>query len=354
MARGESLLDLPVEGVLTYGRVLDRYFTGLTTQRDLEPMMHGLQVIKEEGLGREFHKEYQQVVLRTHRARKIIEWYEKKYGMDEEGMILDPINLHRQIFRKNLTSVRARSYNLSIGFKKQWRYKRFLGYVNHAIYDDLDKDWSWIEKNLERGKNMSSHGLVFFVKNKLVHRNFLKTFIERERLGKVPQKGNIEDMVFELNSPEEFQSASTVDHELRHVIDNIIGTKGKDELLKIVEIQAELNCRKGIRGVGRDLRDLNDSIDRSIKRKEEIIENAKKINHCYFNENFKKQEKVIEREIERLKRRREEIGQVYSEFNESIQNIPRDHWRTLSYVFSYTPDIVVLAQLKRIEKHFKQ
>ncbi|MBL7052085.1 MAG: hypothetical protein ISS01_03255 [Nanoarchaeota archaeon] len=340
------MLELPVEEVLTYGRVLDRYYSGLCTDRSLDPMHYGLKVMQEEGLERKFLKSYQQMILRTSRAKNIMEFYEDKFGINEEGKIVDSRGLHKRIFHKDLKTARARSYGISIGFNRLWREKDSLGYVTFQSYDDLDQDWNWIRANLERGKNMSSHGLVFFVKKDTIHPWLLNTYQESRRdISKLEGLGR---MRMELSSPEEIREMSTVDHELRHVIENIMGTKINSTIFKLEEIKASLVTNKGINGVRRDCNDLNNIIDTNISENENAIESLGKLDGPVYDNLRKHAHKKLMESREQKK----QIEGKYERFEEHIRDIPEEHWRTLSYVVSITPDIMLLEQLERIGDHF--
>ena len=346
----ETLLRIPVKDIITYGGVLDRYFSGLSTDRSLDPMHYGLQIIKEEGLPRDFRTDYQQMVLRTSRARNIMKFYEEKFGIYENGVFVDSVGLHKEIFRRKLKSARARSYGISIGFKKIWRDKGSLGFVKLQRYDDLDRDWSWIRKNLERGKTMSSHGLVFFVKKELMPYWLLGVQMESRR--EDPKLDNLARFRMSTMDFEEKREIETVDHELRHVIENIMGTKEYGGL-NLEEIKASLVTSAGINGVKRDSENLIGTKDRLIEEMTETIKTLK-LNTSSGRRNpifTKIYERAIRRKKE-LEEQRSTIEETYSEFEEHIGNIPEEHWRSLSYVFSFTPEAIILEQLRRIRGNF--
>jgi len=298
----QSLADL-----ISYASALDEYFDTLIYDREQHPLHFAFAIAKKYDLSKDQLENFKRIALRTFRAQEITHYFEERFGVNKDFSIQDPQGLHALVFRGKYVpkEMDARSYNISIGFTKHnWQRKDALGYTEDTYYDVLFNDLQKTIKKLEAGQHNTCRRLIFFSKAYLAHGEDLKESM-------ASFDSDIEDAII-------------VYHELRHVFDHIMGSSGEEMALRFLETQAHMATYES-RGIKRD-----------HKRREDILE-----------------EQLAGKDDESLTTRKGLLRDSYNQCFQNLQQIPREHWRKLSYAISTTNASLVPDLFQLLAEHYK-
>lgn len=317
------------------------------------------------GIGRDIAAEYRldepqidfmkDIILRTHRAREIVKYLEQRFG-GSEGMFDDPHGLHKLMTPKKTYQPKflsARSYGVAIGFKKdRWVRKDWVGYAPNSWYEILMNDVAKSIRKFEAGKSTSVRTLSFFTSLDLIPPS------EVEEVYCEFTPGPLSIFVNQKT-----RTAMHINHEVRHVLDNIIGYDNISTP-HYAESQADM-MKLDLDGFERDKASSEkitqhkiDDCEAAIQRKEIEITQA---GHSESNAMGLRSEHVsrLRRELtdkieersalqETLKSETEEIDNA----KKSVRSIPPRNWAAVSYLISMTPNSQVSTMLERVARQF--
>jgi hypothetical protein len=243
------------------------------------------------------------VANRTAKAKAIVSYLESRFGVNADGTFEDAEGLHELLFYgEKPRKLEARSYNIGIGFTEgYWKQKGTHGYKhevvngNNCLEDLTDETISLLKK----GNENDCGNLAFRIPSDKV----MKKKTEKASEGRTKDERLLATIFGGVASfePEEFKQ-QVIDHELKHVIDNIIGHSYFDFF-----IETPAHLYSGIEismGIERDFVE-------AIKREEEWTELAR-----YRVEKYRKMNvpKVIiessEEILEKRERRTKEIKET--------------------------------------------
>jgi len=321
-----------------YGKALDSFFDTMQFENPTEIAGLVRDLTREYELTKRNKTEFADVAVRTFKAQQIVKYLGNRFGVDDDGMIQDPHGLYGLIFKNKKVPqlLEARSYGFSVGIRKlRWRHSNYLGFVTDSSpFDLLKNPLEKTIKKLDKNKKTSLWRLTFLTKDELYDPARIQQWLTsvKERAEQNDYRPSTEVV------PEE-----TIYHEIRHIIDNILGIEGGLQTdFHFVETQADFSCYRG-RGLDRDYQTQLATIDWCIKRDEKSTRNWNRhiseetpgsITHQRLVENKEIVEKS-KRELEHKK----EMAPI--DVRTNAQHIKQFHprtWKALSYLVSLSPD----------------
>jgi len=339
--RRDVLMDL-----WQYGKALDSFFDTMQFENPTEIAGLVRDLTREYELTKRNKTEFADVAVRTFKAQQIVKYLGNRFGVDDDGMIQDPHGLYGLIFKNKKVPqlLEARSYGFSVGIRKlRWRHSNYLGFVTDSSpFDLLKNPLEKTIKKLDKNKKTSLWRLTFLTKDELYDPARIQQWLTsvKERAEQNDYRPSTEVV------PEE-----TIYHEIRHIIDNILGIEGGLQTdFHFVETQADFSCYRG-RGLDRDYQTQLATIDWCIKRNEESTRNWNSriseetpgsITHQRLVEN-KERTKEIQKELEHKK------AMAPIDARTNARHIKQFHprtWKALSYLVSLSPDEYMRHHLK--------
>lgn len=284
------------------------------------------------------------VVVRTSKAKYIVRYLEKRFGLNEDGTFKDAKGLHKLLFNGYAPQrLEARSYNFGIGFTQGvWRKNDILGFKHAIVSEDpcLAEGSDPISK-LEKGVMTDCRNLAFRIpgdtrmaKNAENRASTYQELTEEQRLYHAVFGG------FGSLKPNELKQ-EVIDHELRHVIDELIGAEFASDFF--VETQAHLYENAAPkRGIRRDFNGHEAKLQRMKKIFDEKARNGKEENMPdVITDNYKRIAENYQKKLDKLKSECAEILPVFDRFvRQRVTNglfSDKDN-KIKSYLFSTMPN----------------
>ncbi len=201
------------------------FFETLRERRDVNVRDVAARVKTEYGLTDNQQRYLDKVVVRAVKARTIVQYLEKRFGLNENGTFKDSKGLSSLLFgAKAPETAEVRSYGFGIGVtNNHWDDDETYG-LRHPCEnpreDPLKVDANSTISRLARGNSSGCQGLVFCIPLD----SGLQKIIDGEE-GKLTDSFKAVRNRIEGVPTVEKVKKETVDHELRHVIDAIMGTE---------------------------------------------------------------------------------------------------------------------------------
>ncbi len=264
-----------LESKIIYGaHALEQYFRCLEVSRGSKPLKCAEEIIGKFSLTGNQRAYLEQVAVRADRARGIVKYLENRFGVNQDCEFKDPQGLHRAIFVSHRVpkKLSAISNNIGIGFERErWTYKDKAGFVRDFNFDQLSVPLEKTIERLEKGK-LTNCAMLFFsipsidtCERKIHNKKWAGARCSIDDIfsrmhPKSPEYANAARMQYKIGR-----------HEMRHVIDNIIGCEWKNEKqdFGFTETQAHLFEECSLTGLGRDLKaegGAKESLERSQAR----------------------------------------------------------------------------------------
>jgi len=204
-------------------RALYDFFETMRADRTASPKDIAEKLKTEYGLTSNQQKYLDNVAERTSKAKVIVQYLEHRFGLNDDGTFKDAQGLHKLLFNGKVRKrIKAVSYNFGIGFTQgYWGCDEFLGYKNKVLGGTcLSESPRKTISKLERGINNDCMDIAFHLPSDTrMDRTAAKIYDARTQEEKMLQA------IFggRLSTNPEGLRAQVIDHELKHVIDTIIG-----------------------------------------------------------------------------------------------------------------------------------
>ena len=248
------------------------FFETMKSDRGSSPAGVAEELKRTYGLTSNQQKYLDKVVDRTSKAKVVVNYLERKFGLNEDGTFEDARGLHKFLFNDDKKRVEARSYNIGIGFTKgYWGVKNCLGYKENIFSEEpcLSSPKGKTISRLERGISGDCGSLTFHLPSKTrMKRNASDANNRRTKNEKLLHAifGN------GLSADPEKLRDQVVDHEMKHVIDAIIG----DSYHQGFFVETSAHMYEGTRlefGLRRDLKTEWDSLEHGVKMAKKSLNN---------------------------------------------------------------------------------
>tara|TARA_Y100000310_G_C20697217_1_gene826537 strand:- start:1326 stop:2444 length:1119 start_codon:yes stop_codon:yes gene_type:complete len=219
-SKNEHLLGKMVEGA----RALYDFFEVIRDNRDASVREVAEQLKLTYNLTDNQGRYLDNVADRTSKAKSIVQYLERRFGINSDGIFQDPQGLHEVLFNKYTPKrLEARSYNFGVGFTQGvWRRNEALGY-KHCPVTDHSCFTSPLKKTisrLERGAETDCGNLAFRIpSDSRMGKNAKKRI---EQLAGLSENERLVKAIFEPRITPENLKKEVIEHELRHVIDSVI------------------------------------------------------------------------------------------------------------------------------------
>ena len=314
-AKREYLLGKMLEGA----RALYDFFETLRNEKDTNPKELASRINTKYNLTKNQAAYLDNVAERTTKAKTIVQYLEKRFGVKKDGTFKDPKGLYSLLFReKPIQRIEARTYNLGIGFTYgSWNYKGFRGFKHncegidyHPLYDDIQSTIS----RLETGIGSGCKHLTF----RMPVDSKLKKFAEEENRHSdrnLSEEERTLRLIFgRVSTPEKIKQ-ELVNHELRHVIDSIIGNDLEFFTETPAHLYAESTEDRVFWGLKRDFDNAGSTLKNRIKNIRKRTEKLKESNapDVIISTNEKRL-MAAQRELEDIEQKRTEQYELYKQF----------------------------------------
>src|SRR3989338_3689835 len=273
----------------------------------------------------------QNVAVRARRAQGIIRYLENIFGLQEEGVFNDPEGLHSLLFvgKDVPKGLSAFSENIGISFvKSQWRHRDSVGFVNGFPFDQLSVLLEETVSRLDKNKMTNCANLVFYLPSEDACAKLLE-----KKQATYPTLSASELLLSKIFGdkvilPGKVQQETKM-HELRHVYDYIMGTRGRT----CEESAAELYGAGTLQGIKVDFRKALTELDKksreSMQREEYFKTTSFKLGEVIANEH-----KMRERNERWTAFLKKDFPIIYK----LVKEIPQSERKALSYFFSMFPN----------------
>jgi hypothetical protein len=217
--RKQYLLDKMFDGA----RALYEFFETIKEDTNAEIPELKQQLKTKYELTSNQQKYLDEIAGRASKARAVIQYFENKYGLNPDKTFKKPQELHDFLFKKKPYSKKvrqAKSYNIGIGFTcSVWRDDEIAGSKSPMTTIDCPNllfiDSRETISRLERGLNTMSEILTFHIP---CDSRIAKIAGVESKPKTIQEK--LLYYIFKVN-PDKFKQ-QIIEHELRHVIDEII------------------------------------------------------------------------------------------------------------------------------------
>lgn len=283
------------------------------------------------------------VANRTSRARGIVQYLERRFGVNSDGTFQDVRGLHDLLFDKYTPKhLEARTYNFGVGFTQGiWRKNEVLGYKHcpvtdqNCLTDPLKKTIS----RLERGAETDCGNLAFRIpSDSRMGKNAKKRI---DGLADLSEEKRLVKAIFEDRTTPENLKKEVIEHELRHVIDSIIDNPPYGFF---VETPAHLYSNASPSwGLERDFTARHEMFE---KRLEQSMEKLEKYQRLKAPQTIvESQRKIIDKCQNKLKQFEKGVPEQYSLFKKFVRRGldsssvygGKESKAVISYLFSTMP-----------------
>ncbi|MBI2579089.1 MAG: hypothetical protein HYW26_05235 [Candidatus Aenigmarchaeota archaeon] len=342
--------DYLVGKLLDGNRVLYEFFEVVISRKSTDPFQVAENLIRHYNLTPNQQKYLRRIADRTQRAKRVISYLEKRFGINREGYFDNPEEVYRFMHSGKEPPkpvLNAKPYSIAVGFEHvEWVYQNILGYAGRGSVDidslDSDENLRRTFKRAIKGDDRSFEMLSFSYRTpEQRHRILEQEFLDY--LG-TDESADVKALKHGVRR--------TVLHEIRHVINRIISP----ENYYSEEISARLYERGG------DLLSVYTGFDQEIEK-------AKKMAEKLINEHEMRLKRLIEQGappiiVERSNKRLPELrerGKKDVEDITSWEDLTRQilgslRWnstyrRELSYFFTTTPQEKTRHRLELIRDY---
>jgi hypothetical protein len=290
---------------------LQEYFPELVDNKDYDPGIGAEELVEKHRLNQEQAEFMREVSVRAGRAKAIIGYLEDRFDFDDAG------GLHRLVMGGYTPKgMRATSYHIAMSFTKRiWRHKDEGLVKNRATFDQLSVPLEKTIARLEMGQVTNCAALAFYRPSTAHYR----------KQPKAP-----EDRLLETIFPSaegayaEQNEAVVVEHELRHIYDNILGFP---IATRFSETQAHLYVDRSLEGLKRDELRVVDPCYSGIQRRKGM------------KEKYPYLEIDLDSYVQEQMRLIEETHEEFSGIAALLKQIPEGEYPRVSYLFSIcSPD----------------
>lgn len=342
--------DALVVNMVDGAEALDKFFQQLRIDRTAEPISLAERLSAKYQLNPNQQDYFAWIAGRAEKAKAIVGHLESQFGVDGNGYFIDSKGLQRFVDKKikPFSHPVARSYNFAIGFSgDQWRYlKTRLGFAStpklfinggDRMFDDLLS--LPLEKVIGRAKKGISTDfrvLTFYQPSK----KLIERWIREKKLTHRKQHGEEYKFLasafgenFEALAKEEFEE--TEEHELRHVIQNILTPRGN----YFSETPAFLfPHHKSLKGLTQDYNNLKKRFDATREKFEEMEGQPmpRVIQEC-------NRQVVACQEAELVR-----VKKDFDSIRDNLKLIPPEKLRATAYLFSTLLDKKVPRRIELV------
>lgn len=335
-----------IENLLNESGALYDLFNILTTNKEENAKDLSEKLIQNYKLEGEHYKRFEKISQKTEIANEIVKTLEDKFGVDEQGYIIDLKGFCNLVLDGRISKNREiKSYNVAFGhIQKNWKYEGRLGYVNgwDITQDCLLNLKKLIEKNRMTLFNKEDSKNLFYLSKKCNKEEFSSLIFnipERKYIAKLNDKNNYENII---------------DHELRHIFDKFIIDDDDYGHTRFIETQAEIYSNLSLRGLKRDFKDFGkEDLERRIKIQENRLPKLKEI---------KAPEIIIQNEERLLEENKTKLNN--GDYNNidirriilAFKNIPTSakEIKSLSYFFSILPEEEVPYYIQKAREFYNE
>lgn len=228
-----------LSGKMVHGATaLHYFFEGLVGNRGCRPEEYAAELGERYSITPNQKAYLSTVATRASRAQGIVRYLEDRFGLDETGDFKDPEGLHRALFdgQRIQKKLGAHSYNIAIGFTMPgWVNEPGLGYAQRygSGSDQLDVPLEETVSALVNGRKTNCAQLVFHRASDACIKSHADTALDNLKVilgdrgnpGDPCDTDNTDNSVLYDGLLNFFEKTTISSHELRHVIDNIIGSE---------------------------------------------------------------------------------------------------------------------------------
>ena len=162
------------------------------------------------------------VVDRTLKAKGVVEYFERRFGVNSDGTFQDPQGLHSILFNNYIPKrLEARTFNFGVGFTQGvWRNKVAIGSKHNAYseFDCLEVPLKKTVSRLERGVDTNCRALAF----RIPVDSRIAKYAKMKKAGLSVEEKLCSTFCWGLDLTSEGVKNEIINHEVRHVIDEII------------------------------------------------------------------------------------------------------------------------------------
>ncbi len=353
----EYLLGKMFDGAVA----LRDFFETMESKRDAIPVDVAEQLKEKYQLTDNQGKYLNGVAERTSKARGVVQYLERRFGLNEDRTFQDPRGLHDFLFNGYTPKrLEARTYDVGIGFTQGvWRDNEKMGckHIEFSEYDCLRIPLKKTISRLERGADSNCQTLVFRIPGDSRMAKNAKR--REEKFEDLSMNEKLTNAIFggPKTTPEGLKQ-EIINHEMRHVVDTVIGKEWYDFF---GETQAYLAS-------GGDAKyGLRIDFEKEKERMFSGIENKRNAYEKFYNSGIpeviinsaKKRLEISERNFKKLK---EELPKQYKLFYDLIMGgtfvkpivAEKLRKKDLSYLFSTMPRHKVFKRIADVTIPFSE
>ncbi|MFH1710693.1 MAG: hypothetical protein ABH840_00090 [Nanoarchaeota archaeon] len=292
------------------------------------------------------------VVERAEKAKSVVYYLERRFGLNEDGTFKDPHGMYSLLFGEKAPKIlEARTYNFGIGFTKgYWNHdyrgvKTLMRDLEFPLGDSLRTTISRLGRGISSGCESLTFRMPVDSKIEKFAKDDLAAFKNLN-----PDEKVLRAIFKGLPCKEKIKN-EIVNHELRHIIDSIIG----NEFGFFTETPAYLYCGEEIsRGLNRDFNNAFSQAKIRIENWNKELERILALNapNVIIESNNKNLAKA-QRRLEDLTLKCKEQTMLYNRFVR--QRFTGNQWAyretdrgVMSYLFSTIPRNKLFRRIKEI------
>lgn len=334
-------------------RALYDFFENLKEDKDANVQELAGRINAQYNLTKNQQAYLSEVAERAEKAKGIVNYLERRFGVNEDGTFKDPHGMYPLLYGKKAPKLlEARTYNFGIGFTQgNWTHDcrgfkhTIRGYEHHPLYDNLKSTIS----RLGRGISSGCEHITF----RMPVDSRIERFADEDvtRIHELsPEEKTLRAIFGRLPSKKKLKE-EIVNHELRHVIDSVIG----NEFGFFIETPAYLYSGEDIfRGLKRDFNREYTQANSRVESRRKELERRESLNvpDVILNSNKKNLAKA-QRQLEDITQKGPEQAMLYNRFvRQRFTKNPWSHqandWGAMSYLFSTMPRNKLFRRLNEI------
>ncbi|MBI2671764.1 hypothetical protein HYX16_02425 [Candidatus Woesearchaeota archaeon] len=340
----DNLLEKLIGGAI----LLDELFMRIIDDSKTDPMEFGRDLAEKYDITINQLKNLEKITRIISKAKKVIEYIEKEFGLAKDGHILDSCKLYNQIFPDHIYPKGyffARTFSFAVGFylpencfdlKEEEAYEKgpFLGLAYPNCSDCLE--WTLDNCLKSLGNEPKNPYDLSFLGFKINYPEILKM----EKDSSKEQDGK--------KTSENYTIERVVQHELKHIIDKFIGLGS----LATQELSAEFF--EGLfrpNPFERDLKKSFKRLERAVKDSNELEEKIRVSNplsHISFFDSLIQKKKVVGERITDIKKLKELDPDVFKRIVDNHLSMA-----VLSYIIGTTDIKKLNNRLFRLSRYLK-
>lgn len=287
---------------------------------------------------------------RAKKVKGIINYLEQRFGVDEKGYFLDHEGLHRLLNSKRKIKVnyRAKSYNIGIGFEKDvWMHANKAGFVEGSFFNQLAVPLEQTIERLEKGRRTNCLDFAFYHPS-------LSACGKRFQDGRWGSPSPVERLmvaIFGENHLAEKGYNVIINHEMRHIIDNVISAG----YTRYVETPAYMYSDFSLMGIDKDYKKVHKTIAQILSNSKNTLERLKQLNGPSIL--IKKSEELVEKHEQELADLKGEMFPVAKTLSEIFKNKyikKKENIKMFSYVFSTNKSEDMFKVLNVLKDYYSQ